>query len=283
MHGLGNDYVFLDCLRPGGADPAGAAGIPADPAALSRELSDRHLGVGGDGLILILPSDRADFRMRIFNADGSEGEMCGNGLRCFAKYVSEEGYARATGFTVETGAGILRPEVMVVQGRVVEVRVDMGEPRLQREEIPMAGSPGERVVEQPLRLDGLELRVTAVSMGNPHCLIFVDDLREVDLLRLGPLVENHPVFPRRTNVEFLQVHGRDELSLRVWERGSGATMACGTGACAAVVAGVLTGRTAREATVHLPGGDLKIEWAGDNRVYMTGPAVTVFRGVYDPR
>ncbi len=278
MHGLGNDYVYIDCF-PAGRPPAG------DLPALAREMSDRHRGVGGDGLILIMPGDRAPVRMRIFNADGSEGEMCGNGVRCVAKYAYEAGYAGgADEFDVETGAGVIRPRVYPgPDGRVARVRVDMGVPRLEREAIPMAGPPGGRVVDEPLAVDGKILRITAVSMGNPHAVTFVDDVEQVDVPGLGRQVERHPAFPRRTNVEFVQVVRPDELIMRVWERGSGITQACGTGACATVVAGALTGRSARCATVHLPGGDLDIEWAGDGHVYMTGPAVEVFRGTYLPR
>ncbi len=281
MHGLGNDYVFVDLLQGGSQD------LPFDPAALSREISDRHTGVGGDGLILILPSERADFRMRIFNSDGSEGEMCGNGVRCFAKYVYEHGYAKSPRFSVETGAGIIVPEVEVGGGsgqdRVQRVKVDMGLPRTRRGEIPMTGPHEEKVIEAPLEVNGQTVTITAVSMGNPHCVIFVDDASKADVEGLGPLIEKHPAFPNRTNVEFIQVISQDELIMNVWERGSGVTMACGTGACASVVAAALTGRTGRRAVVHLPGGDLEIDWAEDGHVFMTGPAVEVFNGVYDPR
>lgn len=276
MHGLGNDYVFVDLYRSGG-------GAPFDPAELSREVSDRHFGIGSDGLILILPSDKADFRMRIFNADGSEGEMCGNGIRCFAKYVYEQGYTRLAAFSVETGGGIIVPEVFAENGRVRSVRVDMGEPRTRRYDIPMEGPPADQVIDETLEVGGRIYRVTAVSMGNPHCVIFVDDLEAADVNGLGPLIENHPAFPRRTNVEFVQVKSPSELVMRVWERGSGVTLACGTGACASLVAAALTGRASRRARVRLPGGDLDIEWADDGHVYMTGPAVEVFRGVYQPR
>lgn len=277
MHGLGNDYVFVDLYR------SGSEGLPFDPVSLSQEVSDRHFGIGSDGLILILPSETADFRMRIFNADGSEGEMCGNGIRCFAKYVYEQGYTRSTTFSVETGAGIIVPEVLAEGGRVRGVRVDMGEPRTRRCDIPMEGPPANQVIEELLEAGGNLYRVTAVSMGNPHCVIFVEDLEEADVAGIGPVIENHPAFPRRTNVEFVQVKGPCELEMRVWERGSGITLACGTGACASLVAAVLTGRASRRARVHLPGGDLDIEWADDGHVYMTGPAVEVFRGVYQPR
>ncbi len=284
MHGLGNDYVFVDLFRDGREEP------PWDPAELSREVSRRRTGIGGDGLILILRGRAAPLRMRIFNADGSEAEMCGNGIRCFAKYVYESGYTGGErGFPVETGAGIVRPEVSVGMGRVTSVRVDMGEPRLRRADIPLLGPPDERAVEAALSVRDRAVRFTAVSMGNPHCVVFLDgggggeDGDAAALAeRLGPLLERHPAFPRRTNVEFVRVEAPDRLAVEVWERGSGRTMACGTGACAAVVAGALTGRSARSATVRLPGGELAVEWAGDGHVYLTGPAVEVFRGVYEP-
>jgi len=295
MHGLGNDYVFVDLLGPrrGGPEPAGE--LPWDPAALSREISDRHLGVGSDGLILILPGERAPFRMRMFNADGSEGEMCGNGMRCFAKYVYEQGYTDEVEFEVETGAGVVRPRVYPEEGaggrRVQRVRVDLGRPRLTPDEVPVRvealarwGRPADApVVEATLEVDGREVPVTAVSLGNPHCVVFVEDAAAVDLEGLGRRLEVHPAFPQRTNVEFVQVLSPAEVAVRVWERGSGATLACGTGACAAAVAGALTGRTGRQVTVRLPGGALEVEWAADGHVYLTGPAVEVFRGVYAPR
>lgn len=275
MHGLGNDYIFVDALEER---------IPEEELpALAREISHRHFGVGADGLILILFSAEADFRMRVFNADGSEAEMCGNGIRCFAKYVYDRGLTRKTDIRVETLAGMISPHLTVEGGEVTAVRVDMGEPRLKRKDIPMAGPPEDRVLEEPLKVGREEFRVTCVSMGNPHCIIFVDEIWAVDLDRLGPLIERHPVFPERTNVEFVRVHDPGEITMRVWERGSGITLACGTGACASVVAGNLLGRVGREATVHLPGGDLLVEWASDNHVYMTGPAVTVCEGQYYPR
>lgn len=295
MHGLGNDYVYVDLVKTFRGE------LPWDPAELAREIGDRHFGVGGDGLILILPGERAPFRMRMFNADGSEGEMCGNGMRCFAKYVYEQGYIDETEFDVETGAGIIRPRVLPEAGpgprRAPRVRVDMGRPRLDPAEVPFnptaiagaAGSasggpdPSAPVIERPLALNGHDVRVTAVSMGNPHCVVFVKDADAVDVPDLGRKIELHPAFPRRTNVEFVQVLSGDEAVMRVWERGSGVTLACGTGACAVAVAGALTGRTGRRVKVHLLGGDLDVEWAEDDHVYMTGPAVEVFRGTYDPR
>lgn len=247
---------------------------------MARQISDRHFGVGSDGLILILPSQKADFRMRMFNADGSEGEMCGNGMRAFAKYVYERGMTKKSAFAVETLAGIIRPEVRIQDGQVTSVRVDLGEPRLNREEIPMVGRPGERVIDEPLTVDGVVHRVTAVSMGNPHVVTFVDDVKGVDLERIGPLFEQHPAFPQRVNAEFVQVLNRGEIAMRIWERGSGITLGSGTGSSASVVASILNGKVDREVTVHLPGGDLFIEWGQDNRIFMTGPAEEVCEGVF---
>jgi len=276
MHGLGNDYVFIDGFREA---------VPADHLLpeLVRKMSDRHFGVGSDGLILILPSEKADFRMRMFNADGSEAEMCGNGIRCFAKYVYQRGLTRKTSFSIETGAGILQPQVILEGdggGQVKAVKVDMGRPRFKKEEIPMVGPSGERALEETLKVDGQEVKVSAVSMGNPHCVVFVPDVTKAPLELLGPKLENHPSFPNRTNVEFVQVHDPGEITMRVWERGSGVTLACGTGACASVVVAASLGLTEREVTVHLDGGDLKVEWADDGRVYLTGPAEEVFDGAY---
>ena len=270
MHGLGNDYIFVNGL----SERLPRVSLPR----LARALSDRHFGIGADGLILVLPSQSAQFRMQVFNADGSEAEMCGNGIRMFARYVYEHGLTRDRELAVETLAGVIRPRLMVRGGRVASVRVDMGEPRLERSEIPMRGKPG-RVIAEPLRVAGETHRVTAVSMGNPHCVIFVKEVAEFPVARVGPAIERHRAFPRRTNVEFVQVLGRSALRMRVWERGAGETLACGTGACATLVAAVLNGKADRKATVHLPGGDLKIEWReSDNHVYMTGPAEEVFCG-----
>lgn len=266
MHGLGNDFVVVK-----------ADSVPEQPDTLARAICDRHFGVGADGLVFILPSEKADLRMRIFNPDGSEAEMCGNAIRCVAKYAYESGLVRKTALRVETGAGILMPRLHLAGERVATVEVDMGEPVLERGAIPMAGPPG-RVVNEPLTVAGESFRVTAVSFGNPHCVIFVSDVAAVDLAALGPEIEHHPAFPRRTNVEFVQVLDPGRVQVRVWERGAGATLACGTGACAAAVAGVLNGFTGRQVRVSLPGGELFIRWAGDNHVYMTGPAATVFAG-----
>ncbi|HJT76956.1 MAG TPA: diaminopimelate epimerase [Gemmataceae bacterium] len=269
MHGAGNDYVYVDCIT----HP-----MPHDPAGLSRRISDRHFGVGSDGLILICPSERADARMRMFNADGSEAEMCGNGVRCVAKYVHDHGLVLEPRLTVETGRGVLTLDLDVHDGRVRQVTVDMGEPILQGERIPTT-LPGDPPKDAALELPGRTLRVTCVSMGNPHCVTYVDEITDDWVLSVGPQVERHPAFPRRTNAEFVRVNRPGDVTLRVWERGSGETLACGTGACAVAVAGVLTGRTARQIVAHLPGGDLQLHWSEkDNHVYMTGPAVEVFSG-----
>ena len=261
MHGCGNDFVVLDCME---RQPAGLAGI-------ARDLCHRRFGVGADQLLTIKPSDSADFRMEIFNADGSEVEMCGNGIRCFARYVYEHGLTGKREIEVDTLAGVIRPRL---KGDRVEV--DMGRPVLDGRDIPVAGDG--RIVNHPLTVDGSEYTVTCVSMGNPHCVLYVDDVDALDLPRLGPRFEHHAFFPNRVNTEFVQVLGPDEVRMRVWERGAGETWACGTGASAAAVAGALTGKTERKVTVHLMGGDLEIHWAGDDRVYMTGPAQEVFQG-----
>jgi diaminopimelate epimerase len=277
MQGAGNDYVYIDCF----SQP-----VPHDPVGLSRAVSDRHFGIGSDGLILICPSDKADARMRMFNADGSEAEMCGNGVRCVAKYVYEHGLVRKPVLSVETGRGILKLDLETVGGTVRQVRVDMGEPILEPACIPIALVSAVNV---PLELPGHRFPVTCVSMGNPHCIVFVEALTDAWVLGIGPQVEKHAAFPRRTNVEFVQVNRPDDMTIRVWERGSGETLACGTGACAVAVAGVLVGRSQRQVTIHLPGGDLQLSWsANDNHVYMTGPAVEVFSGDWpesdlDPR
>jgi diaminopimelate epimerase len=267
MQGAGNDYVYVDCI----SNP-----MPHDLTGLARTISDRHFGVGGDGLILICPSDKADARMRMFNADGSEAEMCGNGIRCVAKYVHDHGLVRKPTLRIETGRGVLALELEVSGGSVRQVRVDMGEPILQCDSIPttLAGNPP---VDAPL--PGFDLRVTCVSMGNPHCITFVDEITDTLVLAVGPKVERDPAFPNHTNVEFVHVNRPDDVTVRVWERGSGETLACGTGACSVAVAGVLSGRTQRRIVAHLPGGDLQLHWSeADNHVYMTGPAVEVFSG-----
>jgi len=278
MQGCGNDYIYVDCFKE---KP------PADPAALSRRISDRHFGVGADGLILICPSEKADARMRMFNADGSEAEMCGNGIRCVAKYVHDHGIARKSPLRIETGRGVLTLELEIGRGKVERVRVDMGEPILDSTNIPTT-LPGPRVVNQALPAGlidpaerwvancGVELRVTCVSMGNPHAILYCRDVAKVPLASIGPELETAAIFPRRSNIHFVQVHSPNEVTMRTWERGSGITLACGTGACAVCVAGVLAERTARNILAHLPGGDLQLEWAaGDNHVFMTGPAAEV--------
>lgn len=269
MHGLGNDFVFLDCFKQ----------VPdLDFAELARELCHRQFGVGGDGLALVLSSEVADARMRIFNSDGSEPEMCGNAIRCLARYVYDQGYARVNPLRIETLAGVLTVQLALAQdGSVQGVRVDMGEPILKPQLIPVL-TQGEPVIGASLSVKDENFSYTAVSMGNPHCIIFVDQLEILDFERLGPAIESHPLFPRKTNVEFIQVESRKELTMKVWERGAGPTLACGTGACAATVAAVLNDKTDRSVTVHLPGGDLLIEWAEDNHIYMTGPAAYAFQG-----
>jgi diaminopimelate epimerase len=269
MHGLGNDYVYVNTFD----QPP-----PADPARLAIAISDRHFGVGSDGLILIGPSARADARMRMFNADGSESEMCGNGVRCVAKYLHDHGIAPKDRVSIETGRGVLTLDLEVEGGRARRVRVDMGAPILQASDIPTT-LPGDPPVQVPLTVDGQRLEVTAVSMGNPHVVIYVDDVAHFPVAALGSVLEHHPAFPRRVNAHFVEVLGPDEVRMRTWERGSGITLACGTGACAVCVAGVLTGKTARKILAHLPGGDLELEWPGPGRsVFMTGPATEVFSG-----
>ena len=269
MHGAGNDYVYVDCFN----QP-----LPKDPPALSRAVSDRHFGIGSDGLILICPSEKADAKMRMFNADGSESEMCGNGVRCIAKYLYDHGLAKKGKITLEAGRGILTLEPEVTGGKVSRVRVDMGEPILQAERIPTT-LPGNPPIDVSLVVGDNAMPVTCVSMGNPHCIHFTDAITDALVLVIGPKVEKHPAFPRRTNAEFVKVNRADDVTVRVWERGSGETLACGTGACAVAVAGVLSGRLKRQVTAHLPGGDLQLDWSEkDNHVYMTGPAVEVFSG-----
>jgi diaminopimelate epimerase len=269
MHGTGNDYVYVDAT----------AGPVADPPALARRLSPRRTGVGSDGLILVCPSSVAACRMEMYNADGSRGEMCGNGIRCVAKFAWERGIARANPMTVETDCGVKTLVLTLAGDRVVAVTVDMGAPILEGPRIPVAAEG--RVVDHPLGVDGQTYRVTCVSMGNPHCVIFQPGIDTLDLETIGPRIEHHPFFPRRVNTEFVEVAGPAELRMRVWERGSGETLACGTGACAVVVAGVLTGRSGRRAVVHLRGGDLDVEWAGDDHVHMRGDAVEVFEGTVE--
>jgi diaminopimelate epimerase len=268
MHGAGNDYIYVN----------GFEEHLDQPADVARLVSDRHFGIGSDGLILILPSTHADFRMRMFNADGSEAQMCGNGIRCLAKYVYERGMTQKTTIQVETLAGVLELQLFPSHAGVEKVRVKMGEPRLERAQIPMQGPLG-RVLQEPLVVEGTTFAVTAVSMGNPHCVVFVDDPQTFDVRSWGPRFEQHPFFPEGVNTEFVRVLDPQTFSMRVWERGSGETLACGTGASAVAVACHLTGRTGRRVTGHLLGGSLELEWNEvDNQVYMTGPAVEVFNG-----
>jgi len=274
MQGIGNDYVYVD----------GFAEKPiADPAALSVKISDRHFGIGSDGLILIVPSEVADARMRMFNADGSESEMCGNGLRCVAKYVYDHGIATKPRLAIETGRGVLTVDVEAANGKAQKLRVNMGEPILDPASVPTTYT-GERAINVPLSAGGKKFEITAVSMGNPHAILYVGDeffrSGQDDLVAMfGPKIEHAPEFPRRINAHFVKVISPNEVTMRTWERGSGITLACGTGACAVCVAGVLTGHTGRKLLAHLPGGDLELEWSeSDNSVYMTGPATEVFTG-----
>jgi len=271
MHGAGNDYVYID----------GFAETISDPAALAIKVSDRHFGVGSDGLILILPSEVADVRMRMFNADGSEAEMCGNGVRCVAKYARDHGLVNGDEIRVETGAGVLPLQLAFAAGGMVErVRVNMGMPRLMAGEIPTTLAVDGMVVNLPLEVLDRTFEVTCVSMGNPHCVIYVDDVDTFPVATYGPVIENHPAFPKRINVEFVEIVSPTEVRQRTWERGAGETLACGTGASAVTVAGVLTGRTERNLTNRLRGGDLFLEWCEAGEVLLTGPAVEVFSGEF---
>ena len=267
MHGTGNDFLVIDAR----------AFQRVDWARLAVALCDRHFGVGGDGIILVLDSQSADYRMRMFNPDGSEAEMCGNGIRCFGRYLYERGLTEKTRLSVETGAGVLELKLLVESQRVVSVTVSMGEPRLAADAIPVT-LQGERVVDFPLEVAERSLKLTLVSMGNPHAVAFVDDVQSFPLTEIGPLVERHPLFPRRTNFEIVRVVSEDELEVRVWERGAGTTLACGTGACASVVAAKLKGLVDDVVHVNLPGGALSIRWPGSGPVVLTGPAEFVFEG-----
>ena len=273
MQGLGNDYVYVNCLRE----------TIKNPAEVSKFVSDRHFGIGSDGLIMICPSKVADFEMQMYNADGSRGEMCGNGIRCVAKYVYDYGLTDKTHISVETLGGIKYLDLTVKDGKVALVRVDMGEPELDPEKIPiiMKGYSDEtdRVLNAQIKVDGKEYHMTGVSMGNPHDVVYIDDVQGLDIEKIGPKFENHERFPQRINTEFARVIDRKTVEMRVWERGSGETLACGTGACAVAVASILNGYTEREVEIRLLGGNLQIEWnEEDNHVYMTGPATVVFDG-----
>lgn len=270
MHGIGNDYIYINCMES----------MPDRLPELAEEMSDRHFGVGGDGIVLICPSDKADFRMRMFNNDGSEARMCGNASRCIAKYVHDHKLTEKTRISLETLSGIKVLSLnMSHDGEVESVTVDMGEPELTAAQVPVR-CDSERMVETPVATSWGDVGVTAVSMGNPHGVVFVDRIEDVPFETLGPELEKHPMWPDRANIEFLQIISPTEARMRVWERGTGETLACGTGACASAVAAALTGRCGREVTVHLRGGDLNIRWAENNHVLMTGSATEVFEGNY---
>jgi diaminopimelate epimerase len=274
MHGLGNSYIYVNMFEET---------IPESLLSpLAVKVSNVNTGIGADGMILICPSEVAPIKMRIFNSDGSEGKNCGNGLRCVAKYAYEHGMVKERSFFIETLSGLVKAEVAVENGTVTNVTIDMGKPRLKRSEIPMIGPEAERVVAEPFEVDGQLYEITAVSMGNPHVIFYVNDINKAPVTTLGPIVEKDERFPEGVNVEFIEVVNDQELHFRVWERGSGVTQACGTGACAAVVASVLNGKTARnkETVVHLAGGDLIITWTDEGNVRMTGPAETICTGVY---
>lgn len=266
MHGCGNDYIYVDCTQQPLPDPNGIA----------KRLSDRHFGIGSDGLILICPSDIADFRMAMYNSDGSEGAMCGNGIRCVAKFCYDKGLTRKTTLAIETKAGIKYLDLTVENGLVSKVRVDMGAPATAAEALPVVGM-GDNVIGKTVHVGDKDWTMTCVSMGNPHAVVWCDDVTGLDIEKIGPCFHDHPMFPDRVNTEFAKVLNRHNVQMRVWERGAGETWACGTGACATAVACVLNGLTERNVTIHLLGGDLEIEVTEDT-VFMTGPATTVFEG-----
>ena len=268
MHGIGNDYVYVNCFEE----------TVENPAEMAVKMSRQHYGVGSDGLILICPSDVADFTMRMYNSDGSESEMCGNGIRCVGKYVYDRGLTDKTSVSVMTGGGLKQLQLNVRDGKVQSVRVDMGAPELRPELIPV-NLTGEAVMGHRLHVGAAVYEIHCVSMGNPHCIVFVKDPDLVDVEQVGTMLENHPIFPQRANIEFVQVVDRQHLRMRVWERGSGETLACGTGACASLVAAVLTGQADRRVSMELLGGTLELEWAfSDGHVYQEGPAKIVFDG-----
>ena len=267
--GCGNDFVLIDCR----------AHALEDYGAFAKKVCDRHFGIGADGVLVVLDSAQADFRMRIFNTDGSEAEMCGNGIRCFARYLYDNGITTKKKFTVETGAGILVPAIVETDGKVTGVRVDMGEPVLEADKIPMAGYGSNRVVNEPVEVAGRSWRITGVSMGNPHCVVFVDDIKKTPIEEVGPVFETQARYPKKTNTEFVQVLDRTHLRMRVWERGAAITLACGTGACATLTAAVLNDLADRKAEIALDGGKLLVEWdEHDHHLYMTGPAEQTFAG-----
>lgn len=274
MHGLGNDYVYVDCFKE----------HIEDPAAVARFVSDRHFGIGSDGLIMINPSDKADFEMEMYNADGSRGEMCGNGIRCVAKYVYDYGLTDKTSISIETLGGIKYLDLTVKDGKAELIRVNMGKPELIPKQIPIISEDPEdkMIIDAPIQVNGQEYCITGVSMGNPHAVVYVDDVEGIDIEKIGPEFENHERFPNRINTEFVKVLDRCTARMRVWERGSGETLACGTGACAVAVSCILNGMTEDIVTVKLSGGDLKIEWdREEDVVYMIGPATVVFDGEID--
>ncbi|HCD81206.1 MAG TPA: diaminopimelate epimerase [Ruminococcaceae bacterium] len=271
MHGIGNDYIYIDCFKE----------KVEDPAYLAKIMSPRRTSVGSDGVILICPSDTADAKMRMFNLDGSEGKMCGNGIRCLGKYIYDNGIARKKTLTVETLSGIKTLYVTEENGKAVSLTVDMGEPILTPRLIPVKFS-GDKMINEPVNISGTEYRITAVSMGNPHAVVFCDDIKGLNLEKTGPLFESNPIFPEQVNTEFIRVKDSKNLEMRVWERGSGETFACGTGACAAAAAAVLNGYCKRteEIAVHLKCGVLTIKYAEDGHIYMRGAAEKVYEGVY---
>ena len=268
MHGIGNDYVYVNCFKE----------TVEHPSEMAIKVSDRHFGIGSDGLILIKPSEVADGKMEMYNADGSQGAMCGNGIRCVAKYMYDYGITDKTSISVETKSGIKYLDLTIKDGKVDTVKVNMGTPILKAVDIPVR-SEKEQVIDEPVMVDGKEWKITCVSMGNPHAITYIDDVKNLEIEKIGPKFENHEIFPDRVNTEFVRVIDRNTVEMRVWERGSGETLACGTGACAVAVSSILNGLTEEEVTVKLLGGDLKIFWdRKENLVYMTGPATTVFDG-----
>ena len=271
MHGIGNDYIYINCLKKS----------LKNLSKLAVAMSDRHFGIGSDGLILILPSKKADFKMRMFNSDGSEAEMCGNGIRCFAKYVYDHKLTKKSQLQIETLAGIMELTLYIKKNKVESVLIDMGAPILERAQIPMLGEPGT-VIQETLRLlDGSKFEITSLSMGNPHVVIFVEDVDNFPVTKYGPQIENSDLFPHKTNVEFIEIINEKEFKQRTWERGSGETLGCGTGASAATVACILNEKTKGKVTAHLTGGDLEIEWKENNEhVFLKGPAVEVFSGTW---
>ena len=271
MHGIGNDYVYVNCFKE----------TVEHPSEMAIKVSDRHFGIGSDGLILIKPSEVADGKMEMYNADGSQGAMCGNGIRCVAKYMYDYGITDKTSISVETKSGIKYLDLTIKDGKVDTVKVNMGTPILKAVDIPVR-SEKEQVIDEPVMVDGKEWKITCVSMGNPHAITYIDDVKNLEIEKIGPKFENHEIFPDRVNTEFVRVIDWNTVEMRVWERGLGETLACGTGACAVAVSSILNGLTEEEVTVKLLGGDLKIFWdRTENKVYMTGSATTVFDGEID--